>query len=127
MKTVKVNKSDLLTALTKNRADHRAVFLDALKSYRTRVIEELDKALEDARAGRRFLTNLMLQQPMDMTKEYDRAISMLNMSIEDVIELSDGEFRQFVLDDWSWRNQFIAANSVYTAMPAKFQDSGEEF
>lgn len=127
MKTVKVSKGELLDALKKNREDHRAVFLEAQTNYRVRVIEELDKALEEARSGRQYRTNLHLPPPIDMTKEYDRVMAMLGMSVDDVIELSDGEFRQFVLDDWSWRQQFITANSTYANMPAKFLDSPPEF
>lgn len=116
MDTIKVKKSDLLAKLHHNRAKHREIFEKALEGYRTMAIKKLEESLADARLGRKIETYLNLVEPMDQTKDYDQAIAMLEMSVEDVIVLSRRDFGQYVMDDWGWKEQFIASNSTYTAV-----------
>lgn len=123
MNEIKVNKTELLAALTKNRTEHREIFLEAQENYRKAVIAELERSLADARAGRQIRVNITLVSPVDQTKDYDRAIRMLHMSMDNIIELDQQEFSSYVLDDWSWKRQFTASNINYSAklrsMPAQ--------
>jgi len=50
---------------------------------------------------------------MDQTRDYDRAIAMLEMSVEGEITVSEADFRTFVMDDWNWRSQFKHSNMAY--------------
>lgn len=115
METVKVKKSELLQKLKHNRAEHRAIFNEASAEFRKQVIKVLDERLADAREGKRIMLRINLTQPMDQTEEYDQAIAMCEMSVDDEIELSYDNFRNYVLDKWRWREQFIASNSEYSA------------
>ena len=65
MQEVKLEKDKLLEIVKKNRENHRAIFLEAQENYRKRVIEELDKMLQDAREGKRIRTTVELQAPID--------------------------------------------------------------
>ena len=56
-----------------------------------------------------------LDAPINQIKEYDRAIKMLEMSVDNDITLSEQEFAEYVLDDWHWKNQFTLTNSAYLA------------
>jgi len=116
MEIVKVKKSELLEVLKKNRAAHRAIFEEAQKGYRVKAIEFLDKALQDAREGREIKTFIQLQAPIDQTFDYDRAIKMIKMCVEDTIEINEQDFACFVMDDWSWKKQFLATNAFYTGV-----------
>jgi hypothetical protein len=113
MEKIKVRKSDLLQKMEANRAAHRATFEDALSGYRKEVIEHLEKMLSEARLGKRVRRNIELIEPMDQTKDYDRVIAMLNMSIDDVFELDEQTFACYVLDDWHWKGQFNASTMSY--------------
>ena len=115
MNKVTVKKTELLDKLKANRQDHRAVFLEALSGFRTEVIAALEERLEDARKGRRVNLRLGLIQPMDQTKEYDRAICMCEMSVDDTIELTEEAFGNYVMDDWAWKSGWLATNSAYSA------------
>jgi len=121
MNIVTVERDALLTIVKGNREKHREIFLDAVKGFRTKVIDILEQRLEDARAGRRINVRFNLPTPVDQTREYDRVIKMLEMSIDPTIELTQSEFSQYVMDDWSWKHQFTATNSAYTV--AAIQDS----
>ena len=118
MDVVKVKKSELLAKLKHNRAEHREIFEEASAAFRKEVIKVLDQRLEDARAGKRIRLRIDLTQPMDQTAEYDQAIAMCDMSVDDDIELSHEYFRCYILDKWHWRDQFIASNAGYSAKAA---------
>lgn len=113
MQTVKVKVDELLVKVKANRKAHRDVFLRASEGYRAAAVAELDKMLEDAKSGKRVRRYLELVEPMDQTKEYDSVISMLELTCDEVVELTSQEFSQYVLDDWSWKDQFTISNSQY--------------
>ncbi len=118
METVKVKKSELIAKLKANRAEHREIFEEASAAFRKEVIKVLDDRLADAKAGKRIRLRIDLVQPMDQTAEYDQAIAMCDMSVEEEIVLSHEHFRCYILDNWHWRDQFIASNSSYSAKAA---------
>jgi len=121
MRSVKVRKYDLMDVLKKNRKEHRDAFLQAQTKYRETAIKVLDEELAAARDGRPFvLTRIIgLIQPSDHTADYDRTLGMLSMHIDEVIELSEVEYRQYVDDDWGWMNQFANEASHYGVSNAK--------
>lgn len=113
MNTVKVPKTKLLTKLKTNRKKHREIFLKAQEGYRQMVVEQLEEMLENARQGKKIETYVNLHAPVDQTKDYDRVISMLDMSVDKIIQLSSTEFANYVMDDWSWKEQFTMSNMAY--------------
>lgn len=114
MQSVNLKRDILLGKIKSNREAHRAIFEEATIGYRKAVIAELDSMIADAKAGKRIRHSINLIEPMDQTKEYDRVISMLEMSIDESVELEQHEFAQYVLDDWHWKGQFMASNMHYT-------------
>lgn len=121
MQKVKVKISDLKEKLKTNREGHRALFLKAQEGYRQTVIELLEKTLEEARNHKRIDMRFHLPAPVDQTKDYDRVLAMLEMSVDDEIEITQHEFANYVMDDWAWKDQFMASNQLYLAK----MDSGQ--
>lgn len=119
MRPITVNKGELLDILRKNRDAHRAIFEEALEGYRKKVVEVLEERLEEARKGRKWDVYVHLTQPEDHTRDYTVAIDMLTMSLSDTAELDEQSFRSFVKDDWQWKRQFLASNSLYSATATK--------
>ena len=113
MEKVKIDKQKLLSALNKNRAADRAIFEEAQGGYRDKAIKLLDKALKDAREGRSINTFIQLQAPIDQTKDYDRAIRMIEMSVDDTIVISERDFANYILDQWDWQHNFNASTAMY--------------
>jgi hypothetical protein len=105
MNAINVKKSELLAVLRQNRAQHRKIFLEAQTGYRQQVIDELDSMLRDARDGKKIRRSVTLIEPVDQTADYDRAIRMMEMSVDDVIQLEEHEFNSYVLDNWSWQKK----------------------
>jgi hypothetical protein len=115
MKDVKVNREQLEQKVQENRNAHRAVFEDAQKNYRDLVIEELDKMLADARSGRKIIRAVLLPEPEDHTEDYDRVLAMLDMSVDEVIELEEEDFKCYVLDQWGWQRSFASNTMRYSS------------
>jgi adenylate kinase family enzyme len=114
MGVVTVEKDALLKTVKENRDKHRQIFLEAVDGFRKKAVELLEERLDDAKAGRRINVYINLPTPVDQTREYDRVIRMLEMSVDTTIELTQSEFTMYVMDDWSWKKQFSATNAMYT-------------
>ena len=115
MNTVKVKREELLTKVRSNRDAHRTLFLKAQEGYRKLVIEELDRMLADAKAGRPIARSINLVEPADHTEDYDRVLAMLEMSVDDTVILGAEEFSQYVLDRWTWSRFATSTNKSYAA------------
>lgn len=113
MGIITVKKAELLTVLKKNKEAHRELFLEAQKGFRELAIDELDRMLKDAREGKHIKLAVQLEQPVDYTKDYNRIIRMLEMSVEEEIKITEDEFSRYVMDDWGWKRQFVTTTSNY--------------
>jgi hypothetical protein len=111
---ITVKKTELLLALVKNREGHRAEFLEAQHGFREAVIAELDKMLADARDLKPIRLTVSLPTPEDHTKDYDRVIRMLEMSVAEEIQISEQQFSWYVLNEWGWIQRASVTNSMYT-------------
>lgn len=114
MKEIRVPKATLIRKMQENREKHSQIVEEAQVGYRKAVIERLDEMLADAKAGRHVDQYLSLPIPDDHTADYDTVIGMLEMDINDFVDLDQSQYRQWVEDNWGWRDQFLASNSVYS-------------
>jgi hypothetical protein len=128
MNSVTVRRDELTKKIQTNRDAHRELFLRAQQGYRKLVIEELDRMLADAKAGRQISRSINLAEPVDHTADYDRILAMLKMSVDDTITLSAQEFNQYVLDNWEWSklasytNQSYAVGTPVPRPPERWDD-----
>ena len=123
MENVTVNKVELLEKIRANREDHRRIFEEALAGFQAKVTQELDKMVVRASRGIRESVAISIRAPEDHTRDYDRVIAMLEMSVEDEISLTQSNFAQYVMDDWDWQGRFLS--NVYGSGTArsKFSDA----
>lgn len=119
---VTVKRVNLLEKLRANREQHRKIFEEALEGYKVKVIEVLEQRLEEAKAGKRYNACINLTQPVDQTREYDRAIAMFDMSVDDEVTLSERQFQCLVLDDWDWKRNFIFSNAAYSEIATRMSE-----
>lgn len=114
MDKVKVSKTELLGKVRQNRDQHAELFKAAQKGFMARATEELQDMLKAAEKGDVRLY-VGLTPPSDHSVEYDRAIRMLEMSQDDVIEIDSTSFAQLVMNEWQWFHQATAINSTYAS------------
>lgn len=112
--SVIVKKTELLPILKENRENHQSVFEAALGGYRLVMIREFEKRLAEIKTGKKIRRAFTMPVPADHLDDYDQAIEMLEMSVEDQIELSQHEFSCLVRDDWGWKNEFNQTSVSYT-------------
>lgn len=115
LSVITVKKTELLTALRKNREEHHKEFLEARQGYEKTVVDRLGKALADAKEGKEYVTDLGLEEPIDRSGDYDKRIRMLEMSVSDEIKITEQEFTQYVLDEWHWKGHFTSNAVAYKA------------
>lgn len=112
--TVTVEVQQLLIALRANRQGHNAEYQKAKAGYLKVTAEKLSDYLQKLADGELVVVRVLDNPPEDHTREYDEAIAMMEWAQESTIELTQAQFRQYVLDDWGWKEQWVTSNSVYT-------------
>ena len=110
MREVTVRKDEFITRVSANRDNHRAVFERALDGYRRRIIAELERRVDDVRRGVSIDQRIGLPEPEDHTDDYDRVLTMAQMSVDDTITLSSSDFAMYVMDQWDWRQSFATTH-----------------
>lgn len=117
MERVMMNKAELLAAVKKNRAAHAAFFEEAVEGYRKKISETISAMKRVADANKDIDTSdlFRLRKPESHVKDYDRVISMLSQHTKAEVELSNEDFGRYFEDDWEWKQNWLNANSAYTA------------
>lgn len=116
MEKIKAKKAEVLKALKTNRAKHIAEYKEALKGYRVKCAKLLEKELTKIEAGKKFNMYFSVNEPQSYEKDYNLAIEMLEMDINDTVELTRNEFSNYIKDDWNWKNSFSVTNSGYVGI-----------
>jgi len=114
MKEVIVNKQELIGKIKENLANHlseykaaHAIWIeDTIADFKAHIksLKETGKRSENVKNG---------IEPSSQEKSYERALKMLEMSVEDQIVLSQEEFSQYVMDEWYWTPTFKSVTSTY--------------
>ena len=113
-RTIRLQKVDLLSKLKEHKQNHIEEYEKAVKAYKLEAMEQLNSLIEKAEKGERKLS-LKLVEPLDHSKDYDNIIEMFKWEVEDIVELSQSEFRQYVLDDNTFSQSAKLSNSAYVS------------
>lgn len=119
MKTVKMNRKNLLDIVKANAKKHQEEYLEAVQDYKVLVAKLAKANLKLANTG--DLTEIEKMKkipsaPVAYADNYSRAIRMLELSVEDTIDVEEHIFNQLVLDEWGWKQSFVAASALYKSM-----------
>lgn len=109
-----VNKQQLLTALRNNRDKHQTMLKEALEGFLKDAEAMFNRKLDYIRQGIITNLNVTLSPPEDHTKEYDRAIAMMEWNTAQEVTLSEQQFICYVLDDWGWLQRWLINNRRYS-------------
>lgn len=116
MRSVKINRVELLKIVQDNLKSHITQYEEAVEDYKMAVLKITNENVKLAKSGdldKIAKIRSIPSKPSSYTDNYNRAIRMLQLSVEDTIELEDAVFNQLVLDEWQWKNQFVASASMY--------------
>jgi hypothetical protein len=119
MKTVKIKREELLAVVRENKEKHIAEYIESVEDFKKAVVVITKNNLKLVNTGEldsiAKVKNLPAV-PNSYEQSYTRAIRMLELSIEDVIELDDTTFNQLVLDEWNWKSNFQLSGSLYKSL-----------
>lgn len=119
MRNVKLNKKELLDILHQNREKHLADYETAVADFKAAVLKVAQANLKLAKTGsleRIAQIQHIPAAPSSFAGSYARAIRMLELSVDEVIELDELTFNQLVLDEWQWKQGFMAASALYKSL-----------
>ena len=114
MKTT-VSRLDMLKTLRENRDKHAEIVKEAQAGYLTAAAKAVEKCRASLAEGKVVsLNKFALSVPVDYRSAYDTVITMLEWSKDENITLAADEFRQFVQDQWDWKDGFLTSNAAYS-------------
>lgn len=113
---VEANTKEILEIVKANRERHVAIVKDARAGYLEKARELLEMKLAEIKEGKPVDLTINLRQPIDHTKHYDTIIKMLSFHKLETITLGTQEIQNFVEDQWSWTDEFVLTNSVYSPL-----------
>jgi hypothetical protein len=119
MNSVKMNRLELLQIVKDNATKHVADYDESVEDYKVAVLKLAKANLKLANTGELDQFMKIKNQPARPTNyadNYARAIRMLELSVEEIIEVEDHTFNQLVLDEWNWKQQFTAQSSLYKSL-----------
>lgn len=111
-RVLKVKTQDVIDALTKNMANHQKEYVAAVAAYKVEAEKQLKKRLKDLREGS-LKIELKLTHPEDRTEDYKKIIKMFELEVEDVIDLDQDEFNQYIHDELTFAKSAKMSNSFY--------------
>ncbi len=121
-----VDKPQLIGILEANKEKHEATYKEAVVEYRKQAAKALSKQLNNIETGRKFSLTFTLPKPLNYTSQYSKIIGMLKMCMETQVKLSDSEYTQYVLDNWSWKASFIGSTMSYSNNSGEGAEDDEE-
>lgn len=128
IKTVKVNRADLLKKLQENLETHKELYAEAVRGYedaKVTRLRELQSAVNAAltsntepnrqRVHEAYGELSGLSRPQDHSESYLLAIDMMTWETKEQVELSINDFQCYVRDKWNWKHEFRNSVSNYAA------------
>lgn len=115
MRSVKVKCDELKTRLVVNRDFHIDDYLEMMEYYEIDVERLANELLERVKNRDYSLMTVVATKPESYESDYNAVIEMLEMSVDDEIELSNQEFKQYVMNEWNWKGGFDMLKTVYNS------------
>ena len=116
MRDVKMNKDELLAIVRENKEKHIREYNEAVEDYKKAAVKLAQENLELANTGdldKISRIKSLPSKPSSYEDSYTRAIRMLELSVEAIIEIEEQIFNQLVLDEWQWKHNFAVASALY--------------
>jgi len=114
MKNVRIKKDELIAVIKTNRENHANDYKDAYRKFLTIGSQLLhDRYQEFVNQNKGLTLNFSIAAPLNYLHQYDRILEMLAMETESTVTLDQTEFRQYVQDDWAWKDSYNSSKSGY--------------
>lgn len=119
MRAVRLNREQLLEILRENQKKHLLDYEASVLDFKSAVLKLAQANVKLAKTGALDEIAKMKRvptAPVSYAESYSRAIRMLELSVDDIIELDDAKFAQLVQDEWQWKHEFQVASALYKSL-----------
>jgi hypothetical protein len=113
-RTIKVKKEKLIEQIRKNKENHIKEYDKAIVAYKEEALKQLKKQIERVEEGA-LDAKLELITPINNAENYDKIIEMFEWEVEEVVELEQNEFNEYVQDETEFAMQAKFSNTFYSS------------
>lgn len=115
MSNVKIKKQKLLDTVKTNLEQHKSYVAEATQDRRDALLQYLTEELLLMTNSPDFQPDSLkhFPAPMDNSSEYEKAICMIEMTEDEIIELDERQFDKLVMDNWGFKHDLMATRSFY--------------
>lgn len=114
MDNVTVDRLELIAKLQENLKVHTQDYKDAHSAWLEQAIEHHKAQVASLEEDGVLLQEGLPRAPENHEKDYNVALQMLEMSVEENVTLENHQFRELVMDEWHWKGNFAASVTRYT-------------
>lgn len=113
--TVRVETIALIGMIRDNMAAHKAEYEQAIAGFWDEFHDLVSKAADETREDARKLAEkaVYLKRPESHVDDYERALAMLEASLDDELEITSDQFNCYWLDQWRWKEDFSSTAALY--------------
>lgn len=112
-RTINVSTVELIKKVKENKEKHVEEFKKAKEIFKVEATKRLEELKESVQNGA-LTIQLELTFPIDNSQNYDDIIKMFEWEENDIIQLTQDEFKEYVLDDNSFANLARTSNTYYS-------------
>ena len=111
-RTIKVQKGKLIDKIKENKENHIKEFEKAKVAYKEEALKQLAEQTKKVEEGA-LDAKLNLTTPVDNSINYDKIIEMFEWEVDDVVELEQSEFLEYVQDETEFARVAKFSNTMY--------------
>jgi len=112
-RTILLKKDELIAKIKENKEIHEKEYEEAVKAYKKEALKQLAEQTKKVEQGA-LDAKLELVTPQNRSENYDKIIEMFEWDVRDEVELSQGEFLEYVQDENDFAREAKFANAYYT-------------
>lgn len=118
MNGLKYKKEVLIEKLKFNKDKHVKTYEKAWEVFTQEYSERLEEMVKDSsniELGKAPDLYVDLAVPQSHEDDYSRVILMVELSSQEEFHLTEQEFRQYIMDEWYWREAWLQDTVSYSS------------
>lgn len=109
---INVQKSKLIEQIKANKENHIKEYAKAVVAYKEEALKQLAELTEKV-AGGELNIQLNLVTPVNNAENYDKIVEMFEWEVNEVVELEQKEFIEYVQDETDFAVSAKFSNTFY--------------
>ncbi len=121
MQKMKFSVKMLKEKLLENKNKHIEEFNRAKIDYRDAIQVSLESNLKKLKKNQLDISkyfSVVFHAPISHENDYQIVLDMLDLCLDEYLELDHNEFRNYIQDNWDWKQNFTTQNSLYASAKA---------